>query len=165
MKPFSPSSLTGIGLHVLADTLGSVSVITSSILIMVMDWHIADPICSFCISIMIFISVIPLFQECIASLSQRVPDQLQPALESALQHVSFFHLVERMKSNCKRLCIIRYEAWRRLLRYGNFMCGNTAALYLSEPQSFCCTTMLTNKLCVGLWLLSFKSTASISHFR
>lgn len=64
----------------------SVSVIIF-ILIMLMDWHIADPICSFCISIMIFVSVIPLFQECIASLSQRIPEPLQPVVDGILQHV------------------------------------------------------------------------------
>jgi len=89
--------LSGIGLHVFADFLGSVSVIISSSLIMLMDWHIADPICSFCISIMIFVSVIPLFQECIASLSQRIPEPLQPVVDGILQHIRGMEEVEDIR--------------------------------------------------------------------
>jgi len=50
----------GLFLHVLADALGSVSVIISSYLIKEYKWYIADPICSALISILIFVSVLPL---------------------------------------------------------------------------------------------------------
>ena len=44
---------TGVFLHVLADTLGSVGVIISSWLIYQFDWNIADPICSMFIAALI----------------------------------------------------------------------------------------------------------------
>ncbi len=47
-------------LHVIADTLGSVGVIVSSILIHLYGWMIADPVCSLFISIMIFGSFVAL---------------------------------------------------------------------------------------------------------
>lgn len=51
------NNLRGVFLHVLADTLGSVGVIISSILIKAYDWHISDPICSLIISTLILLSV------------------------------------------------------------------------------------------------------------
>ena len=50
----------GFFLHILADALGSVGVIISSLLIHYYGLYIADPICSVIISILIFLSVIPL---------------------------------------------------------------------------------------------------------
>jgi zinc transporter 5/7 len=51
------SNLKGVFLHVLADTLGSVGVIVSSVLIKLYDWHISDPISSLIISTLILLSV------------------------------------------------------------------------------------------------------------
>lgn len=50
----------GVFLHILADTLGSVGVIISSLLIKYYDLKVADPICSVIISLFILASVIPL---------------------------------------------------------------------------------------------------------
>jgi len=47
-------NLYAIFLHILADTLGSVGVIISSLLIDWYGWLIVDPICSLCISLAIF---------------------------------------------------------------------------------------------------------------
>ena len=52
----------GVFLHVLADCLGSVGVIFSSILVKYYDLYIADPICSFIISLMILASAVPFIQ-------------------------------------------------------------------------------------------------------
>mmetsp|Transcript_8449 Transcript_8449/g.1159 ORF Transcript_8449/g.1159 Transcript_8449/m.1159 type:complete len:82 (+) Transcript_8449:1199-1444(+) len=53
-------NMEGVFLHVLADTLGSVGVIVSSLCIHFWELHISDPICSLVISMLIFMSVIPL---------------------------------------------------------------------------------------------------------
>merc|ERR1712021_246339 len=47
----------GVYLHILADTLGSVGVIVSALLMQYFGWMIADPICYMIIAILIFISV------------------------------------------------------------------------------------------------------------
>jgi zinc transporter 5/7 len=52
-------NMYGVFLHVLADTLGSLGVICSSILVKYYEIYIADPICSFIISLMILASSIP----------------------------------------------------------------------------------------------------------
>lgn len=52
-------NMYGVFLHVLADTLGSVGVIFSSILVKYYGMYVADPICSFIISLMILASGVP----------------------------------------------------------------------------------------------------------
>ena len=54
--------MQGVFLHVLADTLGSVSVIVSAIFIQYFGFYIADPICSFVIAVLILASVVPLLK-------------------------------------------------------------------------------------------------------
>lgn len=52
--------MRGVFLHVMADTLGSVGVIISTLLIQFYGWTIFDPIASLFIAVMIAASVIPL---------------------------------------------------------------------------------------------------------
>uniref|UniRef100_A0AAY5KML7 Zinc transporter n=1 Tax=Esox lucius TaxID=8010 RepID=A0AAY5KML7_ESOLU len=56
-KGSSKQILQGVFLHIVADTLGSVGVIISAILMQKYDLMIADPICSICISILIGVRV------------------------------------------------------------------------------------------------------------
>ena len=62
------SNMKGVFLHVLADTLGSVGVIISSLLIQYYGWLIADPICSMFIAVLVFASVLPLLRDSTQSL-------------------------------------------------------------------------------------------------
>ncbi|CAF1119640.1 unnamed protein product [Rotaria sp. Silwood1] len=71
------ANMRGVFLHVLADTLGSVGVIISSLLIQYFGWNISDPICSLFISIMIFLSVIPLLKESAMTLLLQTPSNIQ----------------------------------------------------------------------------------------
>lgn len=64
---------TGIFLHILADTLGSVGVIFSSLLIHWFQWYRADAICSIMISVLIVLSVIPLLKASCKILLQVTP--------------------------------------------------------------------------------------------
>ena len=57
------ANMHGVFLHVLADTMGSIGVIISSLLIQQYGWYIADPICSLFIAILILISVLPLLKD------------------------------------------------------------------------------------------------------
>ena len=50
----------GVLLHIISDTLGSVGVIISALLIDQYGWMIADPICSIFIAVLTFISTLPL---------------------------------------------------------------------------------------------------------
>ncbi|RXN17516.1 zinc transporter 5 [Labeo rohita] len=77
----------GVFLHVLADTLGSVGVIISTILIRQFGWLIADPICSLFIATLIFLSVIPLLKDACEVLLLRTPPQHEKDLNFALEKI------------------------------------------------------------------------------
>ncbi|XP_056614475.1 zinc transporter 7 [Triplophysa dalaica] len=83
----SKQILQGVFLHIVADTLGSVGVIISAILMQKYDLMIADPICSMLISILIGVSVVPLLRESIGILMQRTPPSLDQALPECYQRV------------------------------------------------------------------------------
>ena len=71
-------------LHVLADTLGSVGVIFSSLLIRYFGWTWADPVCSMFIAVLITASTWPLLRDAGEILLLRAPRSLDFQLPSAL---------------------------------------------------------------------------------
>lgn len=79
--------MEGVFLHILADTLGSVGVIISAILMHLFGWFIADPICSIFIAILIGLSVFSLVADSMAILMQRSPKQLDNNLTECYQKV------------------------------------------------------------------------------
>uniref|UniRef100_A0A3P9NIG0 Zinc transporter n=1 Tax=Poecilia reticulata TaxID=8081 RepID=A0A3P9NIG0_POERE len=81
------ANMRGVFLHVLADTLGSVGVIISTVLIRQFGWLIADPICSLFIATLIFLSVIPLLKDACEVLLLRTPPEQEKELNSALEKV------------------------------------------------------------------------------
>lgn len=80
--------MRGVFLHILADTLGSVGVIISSVLMYLFGWMIADPICSMFIAILIALSVLSLIKESIMVLMQRQPVALDRVLPGCYQKVT-----------------------------------------------------------------------------
>ena len=88
-KVYFVSLFLGVFLHVLADTLGSVGVIISTLLIENFGWKVADPICSLFIASMIFLSVLPLVRETSLILLLYTPRDLHRKLSVTLQKVSF----------------------------------------------------------------------------
>eukprot|EP00118_Oscarella_pearsei_P003689 m.15353 g.15353 ORF g.15353 m.15353 type:complete len:388 (+) comp26325_c0_seq3:48-1211(+) len=79
--------MQGVFLHVLADTLGSVGVVISSILIDRFGCMVADPICSIVISILIAMSVLPLIRSSLCILMQRSPSELDAVLPDCYRQV------------------------------------------------------------------------------
>lgn len=80
--------MRGVFLHILADTLGSVGVIISAVLMHLFGWMIADPISSLFIAILIGLSVLGLIKESIMVLMQRQPEQLDRLLPQCYQKVT-----------------------------------------------------------------------------
>ncbi|XP_067156934.1 zinc transporter 7 isoform X2 [Apteryx mantelli] len=83
----SKQILQGVFLHIVADTLGSIGVIISAILMQNYGLMIADPICSMLIALLIGVSVVPLLKESIGILMQRTPPSLENALPQCYQRV------------------------------------------------------------------------------
>lgn len=79
--------MQGVFLHILADTLGSVGVIISSLLIKYFGWMMADPLCSMMIAILISLSIWPLLMDSMSILMQRTPKEIEYELPIAYQRV------------------------------------------------------------------------------
>eukprot|EP00039_Didymoeca_costata_P015749 m.272977 g.272977 ORF g.272977 m.272977 type:complete len:770 (+) comp16276_c0_seq41:172-2481(+) len=81
-------NMQGVYLHVMADALGSVGVIVSSLLVENFGIFVADPICSIFISGLIFMSVLPLLKKVSEILLDRVPRHLSEGrLASKLKEI------------------------------------------------------------------------------
>lgn len=91
-------NMYGVWLHVLADALGSVGVIISSLLNMWYGWHLADPVASIAISLLILASVVPLVQATAGPLLSRVPPGMEGPLSRALDAVSRLPEVSRLEA-------------------------------------------------------------------
>ena len=74
----SNENMYGVYLHVLADALGSVGVIISTLLIQWYGWYLADPVASIIISGLILASVFPLIAVTAGPLLSRAPHTLPP---------------------------------------------------------------------------------------
>ena len=79
--------MEGIFLHVLADTLGSVAVVISTILVHFTGWVGWDPIASCIIAVLIFASAIPLVRSCAKDLLLIVPEGTEFDLRETLAGV------------------------------------------------------------------------------
>jgi len=74
-------------LHVMADTLGSVGVICSTLLIQFYGWTGFDPIASIFIAIMISASVYPLVMDCARVLALDIGPERTDSVRLALSEV------------------------------------------------------------------------------
>lgn len=82
------SNMFAIYLHILADALGSVGVIISSLLVKYKGWMMADAICSIIISVLIIASVLPLIRSTLETLNQRIPTYKEPAIRDTLRRLT-----------------------------------------------------------------------------
>ncbi|MFH4975254.1 hypothetical protein AB6A40_001963 [Gnathostoma spinigerum] len=81
------ANMKGVFLHVLADTLGSVFVIISTLFIEYFGWKWVDPFCSLILSMLILGSVYPLLTASTATLMQNIPPELEHDFDHALYNV------------------------------------------------------------------------------
>jgi cation diffusion facilitator family transporter len=91
------TNMQGVLLHIMADALGSLGVIVSTLLIYQFKWTGFDPLASLLIGILIFLSTIPLIQSSFAMLMATVPSHVKEGLETALRtcwQFPFFAMVE-----------------------------------------------------------------------
>ncbi|KAL9647822.1 hypothetical protein ABK040_001313 [Willaertia magna] len=80
-------NIYGVYLHMLADALGSVSVIISTLIVQYFNIYIADPICSLIISIFILLTSFPLIISSSRVLLQRSPIQLDNFLNEVTKQI------------------------------------------------------------------------------
>lgn len=80
--------MQGIFLHILADALGSVAVIISTLLTKYYGWSGWDPIASCMIAILIFLSAIPLVKSAGMRLMLSLPADVEYGIRNTLQELS-----------------------------------------------------------------------------
>lgn len=81
-------NMHGIFLHILADTLGSVAVVISTVLVHYSGWAGFDPLASCLIAILIFASAIPLVSSTAKSLLLTLPADVEYNVRDTLAGVS-----------------------------------------------------------------------------
>lgn len=80
-------NMHGIFLHILADTLGSVGVILSTILVKYTQWKIVDPITSILIATLIFASALPLLKSSSSNLLLSTNSKSEKDLKFILEEI------------------------------------------------------------------------------
>ncbi|KAJ2816437.1 hypothetical protein FBU31_006577 [Coemansia sp. 'formosensis'] len=85
--PRRSQNMQGVFLHVLADTLGSVGVIISTLLIQWFGWTGFDPLASIAIASLIFASVVPLVRDSMHMLLLRLPDDAQTGVQLSIDQI------------------------------------------------------------------------------
>ncbi|KAI0463166.1 hypothetical protein LJB42_003186 [Komagataella kurtzmanii] len=87
-------NMRGIFLHILADTLGSVGVVISTLLIKWLNIQILDPIMSLTIASLIFVSSLPLLKSSSKNLLLSVTGNHDQAIKDFLSALSSIHAVK-----------------------------------------------------------------------
>ena len=79
--------------HMVGDMVQSAGVIIAALIIYFKpDWTIADPICTFLFSILVMITTVPVFRDCMRHLMETSPDDIESAeLYNAIQGLPFVH--------------------------------------------------------------------------
>jgi len=83
-------NMYAIYIHILADALGSVSVLISSFLIRYYDWNFTDPLCSFMISLLILYSTWPVLKSSMKTLLHYLPENMQKKKQKIEFEVGIF---------------------------------------------------------------------------
>ncbi|KAI8879588.1 hypothetical protein K501DRAFT_193166 [Backusella circina FSU 941] len=84
------ANMQGVFLHIMADTLGSVGVIVSTLLIQWFGWTGFDPIASLFIAVLIVLSVIPLITQSASVLMLQLGDHTVNQVEGTVNEVKQF---------------------------------------------------------------------------
>lgn len=78
------ANMRGVYLHIIADTLGSVALIISSLCVEHLGWLFTDALCSVMISLGLLATVFPLIRETASVLLQREPVDMKESITAVL---------------------------------------------------------------------------------
>lgn len=81
-------NMRGVSLHILTDLFGQAGAIVAGLLVWLFNWHMADPILSLLIAVMVLHSAWRLVQETVNVLLEVAPAHIQvPAVETAINEI------------------------------------------------------------------------------
>ncbi|PVU88927.1 hypothetical protein BB559_005319 [Furculomyces boomerangus] len=104
-------NMEGVFLHILADTLGSVGVIVSTLLIKWFGWTGFDPLASILIAVLIFASVIPLVRNSMKAMLFILPDNIAHQVEDSLNYLTSKDNVSSMSNDLGIIKFNRVQVW------------------------------------------------------
>lgn len=81
-------NMRGIFLHIMADTLGSVGVVISTILTQIFKWQGFDPVASIIIAVLIFATALPLIKSTVSTLLLRLNSDKEAIVRNALNDLT-----------------------------------------------------------------------------
>ncbi|PSK35471.1 hypothetical protein C7M61_004507 [Candidozyma pseudohaemuli] len=87
-EPEVNDNMRGIFLHILADTLGSVGVVISTILTTLFKWQGFDPVASIIIAVLIFSTAVPLIKSTGSSLLLQLGEKKEQTVRNALNDIT-----------------------------------------------------------------------------
>lgn len=66
-------------IHILGDMVQSIGVITASVILKFKtgpEWQIVDPICTYIFSVLVLMTTVPIFCDCIKIIMEATPDDI-----------------------------------------------------------------------------------------
>ncbi|VVC29786.1 Cation efflux protein [Cinara cedri] len=126
--------MKGVLLHILADTLGSVGVVISALLMWAFGWMRADPVCSIFIAVLVAASVWGLLRDSARILMMRTPVELDDerrVLDSCYERIRRFHpaVLGIQEPRFWTLCADSYAGSIKIeVRSGNAGLGSTSGV-------------------------------------
>ncbi|VDM56866.1 unnamed protein product [Angiostrongylus costaricensis] len=167
------ANMQGVFLHVLADTLGSVFVIISTLLIQWFGWVWVDPLCSLVLSVLILGSVYPLLRSSVNTLLQvRPPVRFHCNLKSYSKahfwqlksdlNVASVHIQAVPEANAQ---IIRHKVAAQLKAAGATQCSVQVEkeFFLQRIQQLCPSYRFDHKVIQFFSFVYFKPLALHGH--
>lgn len=134
--------MKGVLLHILADTLGSVGVVISALLMRAFGWMRADPVCSIFIAVLVAASVWGLLRDSARILMMRTPVELddeQRLLEKCYSQLHRYHpaVLGIQEPRFWTLCADAYAGSIKIeVRSGHTDVNGATTLFSQSPLPF-----------------------------
>ena len=121
-------------IHILGDMVQSVGVISAAIIIKCRpDWQIADPICTFLFSILVLMTTVPIFMDCVHIVMENTPTEIDVTeLYNSIQRLKTveeihdFHCSSLAGGKYVMTCHVRSNFGERAVRHINKVCRDPA---------------------------------------
>ena len=118
-------------IHIAGDMVQSIGVISAAIIIKVRpDWQVADPICTFLFSVLVLMTTVPIFLDCVHIVMENTPTDIDVrALYNeilslnTIEEVHDFHCWSLSGGKHVMTCHIRSNFGERAQRQINRICG------------------------------------------
>lgn len=126
-------------IHILGDMVQSIGVITASIIIHFQpDWQIADPICTYLFSVLVLLTTVPIFRDCMSIIMEFSPSEVDTKelyneiLElNTVQEIHDFHCWSLAGDKHVMTCHVRSAYQEKVIKDINKICKNFGIYHIT----------------------------------